>query len=85
MRAESELNNGWWTSTLYPDSPAGSRGNMYLPMYFIPDRGLALHGSLNTEAGAASHGCIRTKVSAQEVILEAYKQTGSLLIIIDPS
>jgi lipoprotein-anchoring transpeptidase ErfK/SrfK len=74
-RPDSQLNDGWWTSTLYPDIPEGAKGNMYRPLYF--DGAIAVHGSANTDANDASHGCIRTPVYVQDLLMEAYSDARS--------
>lgn len=71
-RPEAVLNQGWWTSTLYPDLDEGALGNMYRPLYFAPN--IAVHGSLNTKVGAYSHGCIRTPVEMQDYLVAAYHE-----------
>ena len=49
--------DGWDTSPL---------GELYNPVYFDPEIGLAIHGSEEVPADPASHGCVRISMTAAE-------------------
>ncbi len=44
----------------------GPLGDLYNPVYFDPEMGLAIHGSEEVPADPASHGCIRISLAAAE-------------------
>jgi peptidoglycan hydrolase-like protein with peptidoglycan-binding domain len=45
---------------------SGPLGDLYRPVYFDPERGLAIHGFEDVPADPASHGCIRISMTAAE-------------------
>ena len=45
---------------------SGPLGDLYNPVYFDPENGLAIHGSEEVPADPASHGCVRISMAAAE-------------------